>query len=375
MLLFYHAGSQNHRRQGHGDILLLVREADVDHRNPGGTAGGAHIGLLFRHLLQEVLCLVQRTEIGADCHLHDGVEAQQLHGRRHLLRRQQRAELAHKGRGQDGDDLVAALDRVNELENLAFVHNRSEGTGDKALAAGDAAVVVDLGASIFVRTDGVHAAGLHTGPLQLDDRVVGAGVGATAAFDALLLIDGGLAMDKLDGVFGTDLMTALAQTALAEFRDAVLLGRAGIAGKIDNVNQRRVVVLLRHGALVDAVGKQGVFLDRAKRQTHGQPDALAGNGTLQENGLTVGSHFAGNDDIGQLFHPAVVAVVGHPGHLSKDFFPNIRDKRRNSTHDVSSNKCKILFLFYKSFTLCQASTVEKQEKPHRRSGVVCRIVF
>ena len=64
-----------------------------------------------------------------------------------------------EGGGHDSDDLVAALDGLDQLEDLALIDDGAEGAVDQAHAAGYALVVVDLGTAVFIRVDGIHAAG------------------------------------------------------------------------------------------------------------------------------------------------------------------------------------------------------------------------
>ena len=136
----------------------------------------------------------------------------------------------------------------------------------------------------------------------------------------------GFAIDMTDGVLGADLMAGLGQAALTVLRNAVLLGRAGVAGVVDDVDERRVVVLLRHGALRHAVGENRVLIHRAKGQPHGQPHPLPGDGPLQEDGLPVLGLLSGYDDIGQLLHPVIGPIISQAGHLSEYFLSDIGNR-------------------------------------------------
>src|SRR5699024_2811529 len=132
----------------------------------------------------------------------------------------------------------------------------------------DALVVVDLGPAVVVGADGVHAAGLLTGALQLDDGVVLAGLGAAAALDALVLLDVALAVDVADGVLGADLLAGPGQAAMAVLGDALLLGGAGVAVVVADVDGGRVVVLIGDGALAEALGDAGGVVHRLEGQAH-----------------------------------------------------------------------------------------------------------
>src|SRR5699024_5084942 len=147
-------------------------------------------------------------------------------------------ELVDERRRHDGDDLVAALDGLDELEDLAFVDDGAERAVDQAHAAGNALVVVDVSAAVFVRVDGAHAAGGGAGAFGLDDGTVGAGVDAAAALDAQALVDMALAVAEADGLFGADLLAGVRQAALAHLGDLDDLFLAAVAGKLDDVDQR-----------------------------------------------------------------------------------------------------------------------------------------
>ena len=312
-------GRQHHGGHGHGDIRRHAGELLLGHHRPGGTAGGRHKGLLLRHVADELLRLLHRAQVGAHSHFLQTLEAQNLHGGENLAGGGLVAELAPEGGGDDGDDLVAPLDGMDELEKLALVHDGAEGAVHQAHAAADALIVVDLGAAVLVAADGVHAAGLGARALEADDGLVRAALLALAALDALGLVDVGLAMLKVHGLLGADGGAVVGKAALAGVGHLQMGGRAGVAGKLDDVDQRRLIILLGDGALLHAVGDHGMLLHIAQGQAHGQADALAHDGALQENGVPLLAHLAGDDLIGQLLHAlgVVAAFVGHTGHLGE----------------------------------------------------------
>ena len=167
----------------------------------------------------------------------------------------------------------------------------------------------------------------------MDDGVVGAGIGALAALDALALVDVGAAVFKVDGALGADLLTGAGKAVLAVLGDLVLVGGAGMAGVGDDVDQGRLVILLGHGGGVHALGDQVTAVAGAQAQTHGKAHALTGDGALEKGGFPVQGAVAGDDLVGQLVGGLVaVAGVGHPGHLDEDLFTDIRDQRGNSAH-------------------------------------------
>src|SRR5699024_7316943 len=150
-------------------------------------------------------------------------------------------------------------------------------------AAGHALVVVDLGTAVLVGMDGVHAAGLGAGALDLDDRAVGAGADAAAALDAETLVDMASAVDKADGLFGADFLAGMRQAALAHIGDLDDLFRAAVAGELDDVDQRRLVVLVRNDAFLQTFAGGDALVNGAQGEAHGQADALRDDGSLQED--------------------------------------------------------------------------------------------
>ena len=106
-----------------------------------------------------------------------------------------------------------------------------------------------------------------------------------------------------------------------------------MAGIRNDVNERRLIILLCDGSLVHTLGDQVTAIGRTQAQAHSKPHPLAGNGPLQEYRLPVQGTVSGDNHIGQLIGALIaLAGIGHPGHLGKNFFSNIRDQRRNSSH-------------------------------------------
>ena len=122
-------------------------------------------------------------------------------------------------------------------------------------------------------------------------------------------------------------MAGSGQTVLAQLRDAVLLRGAGMAGIGNDIDERRLIILLRNGRVVHALGQQAALLHGLQRQAHGQTDTLARDGTLQKNGLPVQRVLSGNDDIGKVLCLRIVAaLISHARDLGKDLFPDVRDQ-------------------------------------------------
>ena len=139
---------------------------------------------------------------------------------------------------------------------------------------------MDDGLAMLVGADGVHAAGRLTGALHVDDGVVGAGTGALAALDALLRVNVAFAVDEGDRALGADPLAGSGQTVLAVLRHPVLVSRAGVAGIGNDIDERRLVILLGDGGGIHALGHQAAGLDGADGQAHSQPHPLTRNGAL-----------------------------------------------------------------------------------------------
>ena len=216
---------------------------------------------------------------------------------------------------------------MDQLEQLALVHNGAEGAVHQAHAAVDALVIVDLGPAVLVLADGVHAAGLLAGPEELDDGLIGAGGLALAALDALGLVDLSLAVLKVDGPLGTGMGAVPGQAALAGVGDLIVGVGTGVAGVFDDVDQRRIVVFLGNGAFLHTVGQQRMLGHIPQGKAHGQADPLAHNGPLQEDGLPDGAHLAGHQLIGQLLQPGIIvpALIGQLRHLGEHLLAHVGD--------------------------------------------------
>ena len=333
VLLLLQAGRQHHGRHGHGNVRCKAGELLLSHDRPRRAAGGRHKRLLLRHIPQEFLRLLDGAQVGADGHLHQRVEAQQLHGLPDLPRRHVVAELSPECRCDDGDHLIALLDGVDQLEQLALIHNGAKGAVHQTHTAVDALVVVDIRPTMLILPDGVHTAGLLTGAGELDDGLIGAGVLALAALDAQVLVDDRLPSLRPDGALGTGVLAVPRQTALTGAGHLIVGGRTGVAGILDDVDQRRIVVFLRDGALLHAVGQQRMLRHRTQGQSHSQPDPLAHDGALQKDGFPLPPDLAGYDLIGQLLDPGVVAaLVGQLRHLGKDALADIRHAALDVSH-------------------------------------------
>ena len=142
-----------------------------------------------------------------------------------------------------------------------------------------------------------------------------------------------LAVSEVDRVLGADLMAGSRQTVLAQIRHHILLGGAAVAGEGNDVDERRLIILLRDGRVIHALGDQHTLIRGAHGKTHGKADPLAGNGPLQKDGFPVQGILAGDDFVGKIQGGGVVAAfVGELCHFFEHILADVCDQGWNSSH-------------------------------------------
>ena len=196
----------------------------------------------------------------------------------------------------------------------------------------------------------MHAAGRGTGALLVENGVVRADLGTLPAVNALLLIDVGLLVHKGDGALGADLAAGVRKAALAHIGNAVDVVLAGVAGKLDDVDEGRLVVGLGLRGLGKAVGELLGAVDALQRQAQRKADALAHDGALEKHALAVGGNVTRDNLVGQLvelFCLVVATLVGNLRDLAKDVAPDLRQVGIHATHGVSHRWIlSLLVLFF-----------------------------
>ena len=248
------AGSGYHRGHRVRNAVGNLRELLLCHHNPGRAAGGCQKRQLAgRHILDVLLGFLHRTDVRTAGNLIDVGKADFAQGSAHLFRRCQRTELTDERRSHLGNDLVAALDCLNQLENLGLVRNRAERAADQTLSTGNALVVVDFCPSVLVAFDGVHSASRCAGTFALDNGGIWASLCASSALDAFALIDVGSAVHDRNCLDRTNGCTWMCDTASAQVGDGVAGFLTGVARKGDHVDQRRFIEHIRNGAVVDSL--------------------------------------------------------------------------------------------------------------------------
>ena len=287
------------------------------------------------------MCLVHGAQVGTDGNFHHVTEADGLQGSLQLAGGSQRGELVDEGGSDQRIDAVAAVEALNELIDLTLVGNGTEGAVHQTLTAGHALAVIDLGTAQLVRVDSAHAAGSGAGTLGLDDGVVGADGDAAAALDALVLIDGGTAALPSDGLLGAHFHTGVCKAALTQVGHLDQFFGAAVAGKLDHVDQRGIIVLIGDGSILQTGDHAVVLVHAAGGQTHSQTHALLNDGTLEEDILAQLALLTGDDGIGDLAHQVVGLLaldvgVSHAGDLGKHLTADLDDRSIDSSETHSN---------------------------------------
>lgn len=167
----------------------------------------------------------------------------------------------------------------------------------------------------------------------------------------------GTSTGKGDGALGTHFFTGVSQTTLAAVGDKHTLFRAGMAGKFDDVDQRRVIVFAGDGAFFNAIGNRRGFRSRTHRQANGQTQTFTNNGAFQEHAVAIRGFFPGNDFKGKLLDlfRVVAAFISHAGNLGENFSSDLCDRRIDSSHEMihlSSFDAIIIRCFMLGYKTC-----------------------
>ena len=198
--------------------------------------------------------------------------------------------------------------------------------------------------------DGVHAAGRRARAFLGDDGVIAAGRRTAAAFDTFVLIDAGSADGavQMHRVFRADFHTRMSETTHAALGDDETLLRAGVAGKLDNIDQRRCVVSLRTVRCFHVLGYRRLVAGVAARQAHGKTHSLSYDGSLQEHVISEVRHVPRDDLVrdflNMLFHRRLF-LIGHFGYLCKNHMTDILYSCLDSSHKYLSSYLSLFFLF------------------------------
>ena len=173
------------------------------------------------------------------------------------------------------------------------------------------------------------------------DGLVGTNLRAAAALDALVLVDLRTFIHKRYGIFGADLVAGMGQAALAGAGHAIDVVGTGIAGKADDVDERRLIVGIGDGGLLESLRHACGAAHALKRHAHSQAHALAHDGALEEDALAVGTHVTRANIVGNLikqvveWHLLVARGVAKLIEDARDFLENLATDARDVGIDAS----------------------------------------
>ena len=169
------------------------------------------------------------------------------------------------------------------------------------------------------------------------DGGVGAHLPAAPAFDAFLLVDIGFFVYKTDGALRTHLAAGVSKTALTQVGDHIGLLLAGVAGKFDDIDKRRLIVGLRLCRLNCALRDLCRAVAALQGKTHGEADTFAYNGALEKYALAIGSHVSRDNLVRQIVKLViygVVILIGNACHLAEHGTPNFSQTGVHPTHRI-----------------------------------------
>ena len=271
------------------------------HGRPRRTATCTHKWQLFWDFFDKVFCFLNSTEVSACCYLFYLGKAHLFEGLTKTTNASL-AKLTNKRRSNNRNNGITLIDSLNYLENLALIRNCTKGAVDQALATRYALLVINICATVLIRANSVHTACSSARTYVVMNCMVRANLEAHATLNALLLINICLFVHKANCLFRTNLSTRVCKTALASVGNAIHVVLAGIARKLDDVNQRWLVINLRSRGLFQAVRNKLWLINALHRHAHSHANALANNSALQEDALTIRSNITRNNLVRQLFH-------------------------------------------------------------------------
>ena len=171
----------------------------------------------------------------------------------------------------------------------------------------------------------IHATGLRARTFLMDNGTVRTGTHTTSALDTFVRINMGTPIYHGNCTFRTDFHTRMFQTSLTSFRHQHPVLRAGMTGKFDNINQRRLIIFFFHQAGLHTLRNFGMFRNLSQGKSHGYPQTLSNYRSLEKDALTIRSYLSRYNLIGQLVQTAAVsALICHSGNFCKNFVANLR---------------------------------------------------
>ena len=122
---------------------------------------------------------------------------------------------------------MAALDGLDQLDDVAPFLDGAEGAGTPAGPAFHADVLIDFRFLVHAGMESMDLAGVFAGTGDFHHSAVGAGPFAVATFYAHIIIDVGTALVHRNGLLGAAVHAAVGQAAAAHIGDHIFVHRAG----------------------------------------------------------------------------------------------------------------------------------------------------
>ena len=280
MFFLNQTSGQYHGGQCHGNTVLKFWEFLLRHHRPCRAARGCHKRNLVGYMVKEINCFLCCAHVRTHCNFNDIGKAKCLHGSAQFLRCYLGAKLTDKCRCHSRINRCALLHGLNHLENLCLICNRTKRAIYQTHTARNTLIIVDFRAAVFIRTNRINTARLCTRAFLLDNRIIRANILATATFNALILVNHRTAIDNVDGILGAHFGARMRQTALTALCNHNALLRARMAGELNNVDERRLIILFDGCALLDSIRNRCICRSCAHRHTHCQAQTLADNCAL-----------------------------------------------------------------------------------------------
>ena len=241
VLLLHDSSCVIHRRTRARDVFchignMLFHQLDV-RRAAAGRHERLTLGEFFLQLFGFVAGRAHRTLR----HLNHILEA-------HLLQSAIYAfdgspELSQNRGGDDGDNLLAATDSLQDIENLRHLEDSAEGTSVHAFATVDTLGFVDMLDAILILADGLDGTYFFARDGDINNRVVGAALVAFATADTSIMVDFRLpVLLEVDSILRAIHIATPRNTTATEVRNLVVHRDTGRARLIDDTHD---VVFLR----------------------------------------------------------------------------------------------------------------------------------
>ena len=125
---------------------------------------------------------------------------------------------------------------------------------------------------------------------------------AFAAFYAFTLVNDRLAVFEGDRLLRAYDLARMRQAPLAGVSHMHHIVGALMARELDDVDKRRLIVLLRDDTILRTVRNRRVFICLADRQTHGKTHPLIDDRPLEEDTVSVSRLLTRNDAVRNVLH-------------------------------------------------------------------------